>query len=117
MLEMLRDEKTLLILDNFESVARTGEEDILKFFGVTAKRALRDKPDYFKVLVTSRELIPSGFHQIRLKGLDKRESKQLMHRLYAPYARSGKQQLTDQQQDALYETTQGIPLIIKHCYG
>ncbi len=116
-LEMLRNEKTLLILDNFESVARTGQEDILNFFGVTAKRALRDKPDYFKVLVTSRELIPSGFHQIRLKGLDKRESKQLMQRLYEPYARSGKQQLTDQQQDALYETTQGIPLIIKHCYG
>lgn len=116
-LELLRDAKILVILDNFESVARAGQEDILKFFGVTAKQALRDKPDYFKVLLTSRELIPSGFHQIRLKGLDKGESKQLMQRLYEPYARSVRQQLTDQQQDALYETTQGIPLIIKHCYA
>lgn len=116
-LEILGEERTLLVLDNFESVARAGQEDILKFFGVTVKQALRDKPDYFKVLVTSRELIPSGFHQIKLKGLDKRESKQLMQRLYEPYALSGRQQLTDQRQDALYETTQGIPLIIKHCYG
>ncbi len=116
-LELLRDAKTLLILDNFESVARAGQEDVLNFFGLTAKQALKDKPDYFKVIITSRELIPSGFHQIRLKGLDKRESKQLMQRLYEQYALSARQQLTIQQQDAVYEATQGIPLIIKHCYG
>lgn len=116
-LELLRDAKTLLILDNFESVSRTGQDDILKFFGLTTKQALRDKPDYFKVLITSREVIPSGFHQFKLKGLDKRESKQLMQRLYEPYALSGRQQLTVQQQEALYEATQGIPIIIKHCYG
>ena len=116
-LESLRDEKTLLILDNFESVARAGQEEIIRFFGVEAKQALRDKPDYFKVLVTSRELIPSGFHQIKLKGLDKSESKELMQRLHELYARSGQPQLSDQQLDALYEATRGIPLILKHCSG
>jgi RNA-directed DNA polymerase len=116
-LELLDDERTLLILDNFESISRIGQDEILKFFGVTAKQVLRHKPDYFKVLVTSRQLIASGFHQIKLKGLDQSESKQLMQRLYGPYARSARQQLTDEQMDALYEATQGIPLIIKHCYG
>jgi hypothetical protein len=116
-LEALNVEKTLLILDNFESVAKAGQEDILRFFGVDAKRSLRDKPDYFKVLVTSRELIPSGFHQFRLKGLDKQESKQLMQQLYEPYACSDKQQLTDEQMEKVYEATQGIPLVMKHCYG
>lgn len=116
-LESLRDEKTLLVLDNFESVARKGQEEIIRFLSVEAKQALKDKPDHFKVLITSREMIPSSFHQIKLKGLDKKESKQLMQRLYETYARSGKQQLTEEQIDALYEATQGIPLIIKHCYG
>jgi hypothetical protein len=116
-LELLRDEKTLLVLDNFESVAKSGQEDIMWFFGVETKRALRDKPEHFKVLITSREIVPSGFHQFRLKGLDKRESKQLMERLYEPYARSAKAQRTEEETDAIYEATKGIPLIIKHCYG
>jgi GTPase SAR1 family protein len=116
-LESLRDEKTLLILDNLESITSAGQEEIIGFFSVEAKQALRDKPDNCKVLVTSRELIPSGFHQIKLKGLDKRESKTLMERLYEPYERSEQEQLTDDQRDSVYEATRGIPLIIKHCYG
>jgi tetratricopeptide (TPR) repeat protein len=115
--EALRDEKTLLILDNFESVPHTGQDEIVRFFEIELKLALRDKPDFFKMLVTSREIIPSGFHQIKLKGLDKRESKELMQRLQEPYARSGQPQLGEEQQDAIYETTGGIPLIIKHCFG
>ncbi len=116
-LESLAEEKTLLILDNFESIADTGQREILKFFGVSAKQSLRNKPDYFKVLVTSRKLVPSGFHQINLTGLDDKESKQLMQRLYQPYARSGKAQRTDEEFDSIHDATRGIPLIIKHCYG
>jgi hypothetical protein len=116
-LELLREEKTLLILDNFETVARTAQDEIVRFFGTEVKRYLKDKPDNFKVLLTSREVIPSGFHQIQLKGLDKRESNLLMERLDQPYRQSAQQPLTEAQRNQLYEVTKGIPLIIKHCYG
>jgi GTPase SAR1 family protein len=56
-LESLRDERTLLILDNFESVARDGQDEIIRFFSVEAKQVLRDKPDYLKVLITSRSMV------------------------------------------------------------
>jgi GTPase SAR1 family protein len=116
-LELLREEKTLLILDNFETVARTSQDEIVRFFGTEVKRYLKDKPDNFKVLLTSREVIPSGFHQIQLKGLDKRESNWLMERLDQPYRQSAQPPLTEAQRNQLYEVTKGIPLIIKHCYG
>jgi DNA polymerase III delta prime subunit len=115
--ECFRDQKTLLIIDNFESVVASAQEEILRFFNLDVKRALRGKPDYFKLIVTSRERIPSGLHQISLKGLDKDESKELMQRLYEPYRRSGLTRLTEEQLDALYDATRGIPLMIKHCYG
>lgn len=116
-IESLRDETSLIILDNFETVPRAEQEEIVRYFGVEVKQRLKDKPDFCKVLVTSRELIPSGFHQIKLKGLDKRESKELMRLLYEPYAHSQHSQLTEDQLDALYDATRGIPLLIKHCYG
>jgi hypothetical protein len=116
-LGLLEEQPTLLVLDNFESVKRAEQDEIIRFFGIDAKVALRNKPDYLKVLVTSREVIPSGFHQVKLKGLDKRESKRLMTNLYEIYANSGTPQLEDEQRDQLYEATQGIPLLIKHCYA
>ena len=72
-LEILREGKTLLILDNFDTVAESARDSIIRFFGLDVKRALRDQPDAFKVILTSREVVPSGFHQYRLSGLDKRE--------------------------------------------
>lgn len=116
-LESFAEEKTLLILDNLESVVDAGQTEIRNFFGLTAKKFLKDKPDYFKVLVTSRTLVPFGFHQINLRGLDEDESKQLMQLLYQPYNRSGKPQRTEQEARRIYEVTSGIPLIIKHCYA
>jgi GTPase SAR1 family protein len=117
-LELLREEKTLLVLDNFETVSsRLAQDEIIRFFGVEVKRHLADKPDNCKVMLTSREIIPSGFHQIGLTGLDKRESKSLMRGLDAPYRQSGQSLFTEPQREQIYETTRGIPLIIKHCYG
>ncbi len=116
-LELFEEQKSLLILDNFETISQSAQEEIIRFFGTDLKRHLIRKPDNSKVILTSREVIPSGFHQIQLKGLDKRESNSLMQRLYQPYAQSGQAQLTDTQRSQLYEATKGIPLIIKHCYG
>ncbi|WFU33616.1 hypothetical protein QA635_03970 [Bradyrhizobium brasilense] len=116
-LELLEEQKTLLILDNFETITSAAQEEIIRFFGTEVKRYLIDKPDNSKVLLTSREVVPSGFHQIQLKGLDKRESSMLMPLLYQPYARSGQPQLTEAQRGQMYESTKGIPLLMKHCYG
>ena len=115
-LELFREEETLLILDNLESVISSEQEEIIHFFGGDVKRELRDKPSNFKILITSRENIPSSFRQMVLKGLDKNESKELMDRVYQPYT-SSKPQLPEEQRNSVYEATKGIPLIIKHCYG
>ena len=116
-LELFEEQKTLLVLDNFETISQSAQAEIIRFFGTDLKRHLIHKPDNSKVLITSREVIPSGFHQIQLKGLDKRESSSLMQRLYQGYTQSGQAQLTDSQRGQLYEATKGIPLIMKHCYG
>jgi hypothetical protein len=116
-LELFAEQKTLLVLDNFETISRTAQDEIIRFFATDVKRYLIDKPDNFNVLLTSRELIPSGFHQIQLKGLDKNESGLLMQRLFQQYAQSGHAQLTEVQRNELYEVTKRIPILIKHCYG
>jgi len=82
--ECFRDKTTLLIIDNFESLLSSAQDEILHFFNLDVKRALRDKPNNFKVIVTSRERIPTGLHQISLKGLDRDESRELMRHLYEP---------------------------------
>src|SRR5262249_42616857 len=113
-LELLAAEKTLLILDNFETVASSAQKEIVRFFGIEAKQYLRSMPDALTVILTSRKLIPSGFHQFMLKGLDKRESKALMLRLEELYQRSGQAMPSDAQRSEIVRVTSGIPLIIKH---
>jgi hypothetical protein len=116
MLEVLKEHKVLLILDNFETVSKVEKEAILEFFDTEVKKVLRDKPHYFKVIVTSREQIPSGFRQMSLKGLGIRDSKKLMKKLFEPYS-NAREQLTTLQQEDVYKISSGIPIIIKHCYG
>lgn len=114
--ELLRDGTTLLILDNFETVAGKHRREILHFFGVTLKQILRESPSNCKVIVTSREKIVSGFHAFELQGLNKRDAKILMNRLFEPYKHTAGS-LTESQQNQLFEASKGIPLVIKHAYA
>jgi len=82
--------------------------------GIEVKRMLIRKPDNFKVIITSRKQIPSGFHQIELKGLDLRESKLLMNNLFKRYSMS-KPEISIAQKEKLHKMTMGIPIVIKHC--
>ena len=68
-LELLSEKDILLVIDNFETIPKNEQNKIIKFFGVNVKKHLRKKPDNFKLILTSREQIPSGFHQIKLEGL------------------------------------------------
>ncbi|NVN96604.1 MAG: hypothetical protein HXX18_15140, partial [Bacteroidetes bacterium] len=114
--QVFDDNKILLIVDNFETVSKKEQKNILDFFGNEIKRHLRKKPDNLKVIITSRESIPSGFHQIELEGLDLRESKQLMSSLFEKY-KNVRYQLTEEQKNKIHEVTHGIPIMIIHIYG
>lgn len=115
-IELLEENSVLLILDNFETITKGEADKILEFFGLEVKKHLRKKPDFFKLIVTAREQIPCGFHQISLEGLDLRESKQLMKKLFEQYKRT-KSELSDEQKKELHDVTHGIPILIKHCFG
>ncbi len=114
-LEILQENRVLLILDNFESISDIESNKIVNFFETNVKRRLRKYPNNFKTIITSRVQIPSGFHQIELSGLSRNESKQLLMNMYENYQTS-KDELTDQQQIDLYSTTKGIPVVLKHCF-
>lgn len=114
LLEILLENRTLLIIDNFETIEEEEALRIVRFFAIDVKKHLRSRPDCFKVIITSRKQIPSGFHHLPLKGLEIRESRLLMRQLMARYRR---ERLTDSQEYELYEATQGIPIVLKHCFG
>ena len=85
-LELLKSNKVLLILDNFETITKPdNREKILEFFGTDVKRILRSKPGNFKIILTSREQIRTGFRQIELNGLEYQESRKLMASLFKRY--------------------------------
>jgi len=114
--DLLDENKILLVLDNFETIAKNEISRIITFFEKDVKRHLRFKPTYFKVLITSRQQIPSGYYQIKLEGLDLKDSKQLMANIYENY-KDGQQPLTNDQCNLIHEAAQGIPIVIKHCLG
>ncbi len=116
-LETLKENKILLVLDNFETVPPEEVDKIVKFFDIEVKRELRKKPEYFKVIITSRRQIPCGFHQIELRGLDYKESVKLMDNLYEEKYENAASPMLEAQQKSIYETTKGIPIVIKHCFA
>ncbi len=114
--ETLKEHRVLLVLDNFETVFSDEVNRIIRFFDIEVKRGLRRQPDYFKIIITSRKQFPCGFHQIELKGLNSKESKNLMSKLFKKYQQAA-EELSVKQQEKLYEVTMGIPIVIKHCFA
>lgn len=112
-LELLQENKVLLIVDNFETIEK--KEQVLDFFDKRVKRELKKCPENFKVILTSREMIPSGYYQIELMGLDFTDSKKLMDSLYKKYKSS--YELSSEQKEKLHQTVKGIPILLKHCYA
>jgi len=101
---LLARRTTLLILDNFESLSRTEQRDILDF--------LRRSPITLKVIVTSRERVTEG-QIIRLQGLSFEESNALLEW----DAQQKNIQLTRDQHKYLVDLTGGLPLALLWVQG
>jgi hypothetical protein len=112
-LVLLRENKILLILDNFETLENN--EQIIQFFNKRVKKELKRNPENFKIILTSRELVPTGFNQIPVSGLELGDSKRLMTSLYKKYKHSI--ELKNEQKELLHRTVKGIPILLKHCFA
>jgi tetratricopeptide (TPR) repeat protein len=101
---LLARQTTLLVLDNFESLSKTEQRDILDF--------LRRSPITLKVAITSRERVSEG-QIIRLQGLSFEES----HALLEWDAQQKNIHLTQDQNKYLVELTGGLPLALLWVQG
>ena len=101
---LLARQTTLLVLDNFESLSKTEQRDILDF--------LRRSPITLKVAITSRERVSEG-QIIRLQGLSFEESNALLEW----DAQQKNIHLTQDQNKYLVELTGGLPLALLWVQG
>ena len=101
---LLARQTTLLILDNFESLSKNEQRDILDF--------LRRSPITLKVAITSRERVSEG-QIIRLQGLSFEESNALLEW----DAQQKNIHLTKDQNKYLVELTGGLPLALLWVQG
>lgn len=101
---LLSRRTTLLILDNFESLSKSEQHDILDF--------LRNSPMTLKVIITSRERVAEG-QIIRLQGLSFEESTALLDW----EARQKHIHLTSEQSKYLIDLTGGLPLALLWVQG
>jgi tetratricopeptide (TPR) repeat protein len=101
---LLARRTTLLILDNFESLSKNEQSDILEF--------LRRSPVTLKIIVTSRERVAEG-QIIRLQGLSFVESNALLEW----DAQQKNIQLTSDQNKYLVDLTGGLPLALLWVQG
>ena len=101
---LLSRQTTLLVLDNFESLSKNEQRDILDF--------LRRSPITLKVVVTSRERVSEG-QIIRLQGLSFEESNALLEW----DAQQKNIHLTKDQNKYLVELTGGLPLALLWVQG
>ncbi|HSJ87755.1 MAG TPA: NB-ARC domain-containing protein [Anaerolineales bacterium] len=101
---LISRQSTLLILDNFESLSKMEQHDILDF--------LRNSPMTLKVIITSRERVSEG-QIIRLQGLSYEESTALLDW----EARQKHIYLTQDQSKYLIDLTGGLPLALLWVQG
>jgi tetratricopeptide (TPR) repeat protein len=101
---LLSRRTTLLVLDNFESLSRNEQSEILDF--------LRRSPITLKVIITSRERVAEG-QIIRLQGLSFAESNALLEW----DARQKNIQLSSDQNKYLVDLTGGLPLALLWVQG
>jgi len=101
---LLARRTTLLVLDNFESLSKNEQRDILDF--------LRRSPITLKVAITSRERVSEG-QIIRLQGLSFEESNALLEW----DAQQKNIQLTKDQNKYLVDLTGGLPLALLWVQG
>lgn len=101
---LLSRQTTLLVLDNFESLSKNEQRDILDF--------LRRSPITLKVVITSRERVSEG-QIIRLQGLSFEESNALLEW----DAQQKNIHLTKDQSKYLVDLTGGLPLALLWVHG
>mgnify|MGYP000055867038 CR=1 FL=1 len=101
---LLARRSTLLILDNFESLSKSEQHDIVEF--------LRNSPMSLKVLITSRERVSEG-QIIRLQGLSFEESNALLEW----ESRQKHIHITRDQSKQLIDLTGGLPLALLWVQG
>ena len=101
---LIARQTTLLVLDNFESLSKNEQHDILDF--------LRNSPMTLKVVITSRERVSDG-QIIRLQGLSFEESNALLD-----WESQQKHiHLTKDQSKYLIDLTGGLPLALLWVQG
>jgi len=101
---LLSKRTTLLILDNFESLSKNEQADVLDF--------LRRSPITLKIIITSRERVAEG-QIIRLQGLSFAESSALLEW----DAQQKNIQLTADQNKYVADLTGGLPLALLWVQG
>lgn len=101
---LLARRSTLLILDNFESLSKGEQHDIVEF--------LRNSPMSLKVIITSRERVSEG-QIIRLQGLSFEESNALLEW----ESRQKHIHITRDQSKHLIDLTGGLPLALLWVQG
>ncbi len=101
---LLARQTTLLVLDNFESLSKEEQREIIDF--------LRKSPMTLKVVITSRERVSEG-QVIRLPGLSFEESSALLEW----DAQQKNIHLTQDQSRYLVDFTGGLPLALLWVHG
>jgi tetratricopeptide (TPR) repeat protein len=107
LLEALRDERALLILDNLESLAKSDRDQLFTF--------VKRLPQGCKAILTSRRRIGSGSEELILEKLSQEAALETLADLARHNPLLAK--TNDAERIALYEQTAGSPLLLRWVAG